>query len=371
MILKMTFSIFTPNPLLETSLFSRRRQQLLARPIYDLHHQRTDRYMTYNALIPTQLRVPAGIRSQSSTNRQAMITMHCAIRATAFALAALSSCAAGFTTSSSPALARKLACSNPHSSVTSTSALSHAGTTPPNQYHSPTAFALHSVGKSKPNTSSLGKGDANIAGLSVPLLYALASAGLVYKSCRATGLADKVILLASAALSLFNISNADRKRLIAANKANQSSFGIGTISTTEEVDVAEQKRYAAERFKAALLIKTLGQVLGIMRMIMDQTPAGGAALFMTTQIIYFAIGGGKYRHADDGQLDPIEERLVLGASTTYAMFTLTALAAGRLPSGTVGKGIATIVYCFGCLTGAFDGIMSLFFGGRLHGRRAR
>lgn len=204
------------------------------------------------------------------------------------------------------------------------------------------------------------------------MLYALASAGLVYKSaCRATGLADKLILLASASLSLFNLSNADRKRFIAANKANHASFGIGTISTTEEVDAAEQKRWAAQRFTSAFLIKTRGQILGILRMIMDKTPTGGAALFMATQIVYFAAGGGKYRHTDDGQLDPIEERLVVGASTTYAIFTLAALASGRLAPGTIGKGIATFVYCLGCLTGAFDGIMSLFFGGRKAGRRAR
>lgn len=299
--------------------------------------------------------------------------MHSAMRATTVAIAALSSCTAGFTTGSSPALARKPACSNPHSSVTSTSAPSFT-TSPHNQHHGPTAFALHSVGKSQPNTSQSSKREGNFADLSVPVLYALASAGLVYKSaCRATGLEDKLILLASAALSLFNLSNADRKRFIAANKANRTSFGIGTISTTEEVDAAEQKRWAAQRFTSALIIKTLGQILGIMRMVMDQTPAGGAALFMATQIIYFAIGGGKYRHTDDGQLDPIEERLVVGASTTYALFTLAALASGRLASGTVGRGIATFVYCFGCLTGAFDGIMSLFFGGRKAGtgRRAR
>ena len=106
-------------------------------------------------------------------------------------------------------------------------------------------------------------------------------------------------------------------------------------------------------------------------MMIDQSPGGGAALFMATQIIYFVVGGGKYRHMDDGQLDPIEERLVVGASTTYAIFTLAAFASGRLAPGAVGKGIATFIYCFGCLTGAFDGIMSLFFGGRKAGRRAR
>ena len=299
-------------------------------------------------------------------------TMHNAIRATTIAIAALSSCIAGFTTGSSPALARKPACSNLHSSVTSTSAPSPFTTFPHNQHHGPTAFALHSVDKSKPNTSQPSKRDGHFANLSVPALYALASAGLVCKSaCRATGLEDKLILLASATLSLFNLSNADRKRFIAANKANRASFGIETISTTEEVDAAEQKRYAAQRFTSALLMKTFGQILGIMRMVMDQSPACGAALFMGIQIIYFAAGGGKYRHTDDGQLDPIEERLVVGASTTYAIFTLAALASGRLAPGTVGKGIATIVYCFGCLTGAFDGIMSLFFGGRKAGRRAR
>ena len=290
--------------------------------------------------------------------------MHSAIRATTFALAALSSCTAGFTLGSSPALARKPACSNSHSSVTSTWASSPFTTTPHIQYHSPTTFTLHSVGESRPS-------DGHFANLSVPVLYALASTGLVYKSFRATGLADALILLASATLSLFNISNADRKRLVAANKASNASFGIGTISTIEDVDAAEQKRYASQRFKSAMLMKTFGQILGILRMILDQTPAGGASLFMATQIIYFAYGGGKYRHTDEGQLDPIEERLVIGASTTYAMFALAALASGRLASGTVGKGIATFVYCFGCLTGAFDGIMSLFFGGRKAGRRAR
>ena len=300
--------------------------------------------------------------------------MHSALRATTVAIVALSSCTGGFTTGSSPALARKPACSNPHSSVTSTSAPSPFTTSPHSQHHGPTAFALHSVDKSKSNAnaSQSSKRDGHFANLSVPALYALASAGLVYKSvCRVTGLADKLILLASAALSLFNLSNADRKRFIAANKANRASFGIGTISTTEEVDAAEQKRHAAERFTSALLMKTFGQILGIMRMVMDQSPAGGAALFMGIQIIYFAAGGGKYRHTDDGRLDPIEERLVVGASTTYAIFTLAALASGRLAPGTVGKGIATFVYCFGCLTGAFDGIMSLFFGGRKAGRRAR
>ena len=299
-----------------------------------------------------------------------MNTMHSAMRATTFALAALSSCTAGFTLGSSPALARKPACSNPHSSVT-TWASSPFTTTPHTQYHSPTTFTLHSVGESRPSASQSSKSDGHFADLSVPVLYALASTGLVYKSFRVTGLADALILLASATLSLFNISNADRKRLVAANEASNASFGIGTISTIEDVDAAEQKRYASQRFKSAMLMKTFGQILGILRMILDQTPAGGAALFMATQIIYFAYGGGKYRHTDEGQLDPIEERLVIGASTTYAMFALAALASGRLASGTVGKGIATFVYCFGCLTGAFDGIMSLFFGGRKAGRRAR
>jgi hypothetical protein len=205
-------------------------------------------------------------------------------------------------------------------------------------------------------------------GLSVPALYALTSAGLVYKSLRAITVSDASILMATAALSLFNLSSADRKRFLSASKASTTSFGIGTISTIEEVDAAEQKRYAAQRFITSLVVKTFGQALGMIRMIVDPTPGGGAALFMATQIIYFGIGGGKYRHTDDGQLDPIEERLVVGAGVTYALFTLAALASGRLASGTVEKGIATFVYCFGCLTGAFDGIMSLFFGGRRAGR---
>lgn len=297
--------------------------------------------------------------------------MHSSLRAIATTLAVLSSNAAGFATGSSPSPVRKPACSIPHSSVL-TSTSSPLGTTPHNQYHGrPTTFALHSLGNSGPNASMSSKSDGNLAGLSVPVLYTLASAALVFKSYRATALADKLILLASAALSIFNLSNADRKRFMAANKANRSSFGIGTLSTTEEVDAAERKRYETQRFSSALLIKTLGQILGILRMMIDQSPGGGAALFMATQIIYFVVGGGKYRHKDDGQLDPIEERLVLGASTTYAIFSLAAFASERLAPGTVGKGIATFIYCFGCLTGAFDGIMSLFFGGRKAGRRAR
>lgn len=99
-------------------------------------------------------------------------------------------------------------------------------------------------------------------------------------------------------------------------------------------------------------------------MILDVStnPSGGAALFMMTQVVYFIVGGGRYRHNDDGTLNPIEDRLVVGASTTYGLFTVAALVAGRTALDSVARGVATAIYCLGCLTGAFEGAMGIIFG---------
>lgn len=202
--------------------------------------------------------------------------------------------------------------------------------------------------------------------LIVPLLYSFASLALIYKSytTQVTNLPDAALYVSTAALCLFNISNADRKRLAASHIANSQHLGLGTISIPEQIDEAEAKRYAAQCYSSALAVKTFGQILGLLRMIRDRNPSGGASLFMATQVVYFVVGGGKYRHTDDGDLSPLEDRLVVGASSTYGIFTLAALVAGRAAVGSTTRGVGAGIYCFGCLTGAFDGVMSIMFGSR-------
>lgn len=194
----------------------------------------------------------------------------------------------------------------------------------------------------------------------LPILYTSASAALIYRATLTTNAVDASVLYATAALSLFNLGPSDNKRIASAKRADKRYPPAVNGK-------AKQQRHAAKTWRSTVRIKTVGQLLGILRMCLSSSPVGilkGASNVMLANVCFFLAGGGKTRHDNNGNYDPMLPKVTLSVLLIDTVLSLSALIAAKSAVGTGRRAIGAGIFVFGATMGTLEGIASLLFSGK-------
>jgi hypothetical protein len=196
----------------------------------------------------------------------------------------------------------------------------------------------------------------------LPAAYLSASAALLYRAAVTRTYTssnvgvDTAVLVATAALSVFNLAPMDNARLASAKRADQryppASSGL-----------AKQRRQAAKTWGSTVRIKIAGQLLGLVRMASAKSGFGvmrGAAIVMGANMAFFLCGGGQAIHDSDGAPAPMPAQLALTVLTIDTVLTAAALLAASAPIESTRRAICGGVFAAGTLMGALEGVATLF-----------
>jgi hypothetical protein len=148
------------------------------------------------------------------------------------------------------------------------------------------------------------------------------------KARAATCATDKIVLLAFSALSFLNLSQSDNARLKSAKLACKKTL---VISMDTGKDEASKEALA---FRRAVRLKIVGQVVGLVRMVLARESRGlmrGAAFLLGSSFLFLANGGeGSVHHDAQGNWKPLEEQVAeKKLNATAVLFVLAALAGFR------------------------------------------
>jgi len=162
----------------------------------------------------------------------------------------------------------------------------------------------------------------------LPFVYTGFSGALLVKARAATCATDKIVLLAASALSFLNLSQSDNARLKSAKLACKKTLAISMDTGKEEASKE------ALSFRSAVRLKIVGQVVGLVRMVLARESRGlmrGAAFLLGSSFLFLANGGeGKFHHDSEGNWKPLEEQLSeQKLNATAVLFVLAALAGFR------------------------------------------
>jgi len=160
----------------------------------------------------------------------------------------------------------------------------------------------------------------------LPIIYTSASAALVYQAKQTTSKLDAAFLLATSALTLFNLGPTDNKRLISAKRANANN--PPAVS-----GIAKQRRQFAKTCRSTVRIKIVGQLIGLAMMICNNgnIKLRGGAMIMGANMAFFLCGGGGAVHNIRGDHEPLPSGLTRFILMIDIILTLSALFAARAP----------------------------------------
>lgn len=192
----------------------------------------------------------------------------------------------------------------------------------------------------------------------LPIVYTSASAALAYQAKLATSKGDAAFLLATSALTLFNLGPTDNARLISAKRAD--------INNPPAVSgVAKQRRQAAKTWQSTVRIKLVGQLMGLSWMIHNCFKGNvngqlrGGAMVMGANMAFFFCGGGGTVHNARGDHEPMPSGLTKSILMIDTILTLSALLAARAPIDSGRRAIFRGIYIAGVSMGALEGLAGL------------
>jgi len=162
----------------------------------------------------------------------------------------------------------------------------------------------------------------------LPIIYTSASATLAYQAKQTASKVDAAFLLATSALTLFNLGPTDNKRLTSAKRAD-------TNNPPAVSGIAKQRRQAAKTCRSTVRIKIVGQLIGLAVMICNKgninSQLRGGAKIMGANMAFFLCGGGGAVHNIRGDHEPLPSGLTRFILMIDTILTLSALFAARAP----------------------------------------
>jgi len=181
----------------------------------------------------------------------------------------------------------------------------------------------------------------------LPVAYTSLSGALLYRAAGAATKADRAVLVATAALALFNLGPTDNARLASAKRACKKSSPPSEVART---------------WRRAVRVKLAGQIIGLTWMTFSRCGVGvmrGAAAVMASNTLFFLCGAGKAMHDDEGEHVRMPRGLSITVLTIDAALTGAALAAAAAPVGTTRQGVGAGIFAGGAVIGALEGIAQL------------
>uniref|UniRef100_A0A6U3QYH9 Uncharacterized protein n=2 Tax=Ditylum brightwellii TaxID=49249 RepID=A0A6U3QYH9_9STRA len=189
----------------------------------------------------------------------------------------------------------------------------------------------------------------------LPIAYTGASIALLNKAVKAapqTSKAEMAVLLATSALSLFNLGPSDNENLTGAKRAYKKT-------APSVAGKAKQERQAALTWRKVVRIKIVGQIIGLTRMVAAKTTEGvmqGGAILMGSLVLFFLAGAGRSRHDGEGAWIPIPSNVSTMATSIDATLCYAAFVASRSPVDSTKFIVAASIYSVGTAIGALEGI---------------
>jgi len=178
----------------------------------------------------------------------------------------------------------------------------------------------------------------------LPIVYTSASAALVYQAKQTTSKLDAAFLLATSALTLFNLGPTDNKRLISAKRAD-------TNNPPAVSGIAKQRRQFVKTCMSTVRIKIIGQLLGLAMMICNKgninSQLHGGAMIMGANMAFFLCGGGGAVHNIRGDHEPLPSGLTRFILMIDTILTLSALFAARAPLESSRRAVYMGIYIAG------------------------
>jgi hypothetical protein len=189
----------------------------------------------------------------------------------------------------------------------------------------------------------------------LPVAYTSASVFLVYRATKISSKVDMAVLVATAALTFFNLGPTDNARLASAKKADKNTPPASSGKS-------KQLRQTAKTWRSAVNIKLIGQLLGLARMASAKTGFGvmrGAAIIMGANMAFFLCGGGGAVHDKDGAPAPMPANVKTMVLTVDTTLTVAALVAASSPVDSTRRLVSGGIYAVGALIGALEGVANM------------
>jgi len=190
----------------------------------------------------------------------------------------------------------------------------------------------------------------------LPVAYSGASAALLFRATKAVTKADKAVLIATAALSLFNLGPTDNARLASAKRADKRYPSCTPPS---------EYRKNALKWRSLVRIKLVGQLVGLIWMAATKKSVGimrGAATVMATNMIFFLGGAGGAMHDKDGVAAPMPASKSRGLLTIDTVLTVVALVAASSPLDSARYAQCAWIFASGAAIGGLEGLAVLIAG---------
>lgn len=183
----------------------------------------------------------------------------------------------------------------------------------------------------------------------LPFLYTGFSGALLYKAKTVVSDADKIVLVAMAALSFFEFGRSDNVCLGSAKAACKKTMAI-SAETRKEVPSGN-----ALQWRRAVRLRILGRVVGLSRMALARGSPGlwkGAALVLVGSLFFLVNGGGGDAfHDDDGEPNPLpKEDAAKKLNATFVLFVAMVAAGVQAQTAPVRWWAALLGTAFGLVT---------------------
>lgn len=185
----------------------------------------------------------------------------------------------------------------------------------------------------------------------LPVAYSGASAALLFRATKTVTKADKAVLIATAALALFNLGPTDNARLASAKRADKRYPPCTPPS---------EHRKNAIKWRSLVRIKLLGQLVGLVWMAATKTSVmRGAATVMAANMCFFLFGAGGAMHDEDGVAAPMPASKSRGLLTIDTILTVAALVALSSPLDSTRYVRCAGIYAGGAAIGGLEGLAVL------------
>jgi hypothetical protein len=183
----------------------------------------------------------------------------------------------------------------------------------------------------------------------LPFLYTGFSGALLYKAKTVVLDADKIVLVAMAALSFVEFSRSDNVYLASAKAACKK-----TIAISAETGKKEPSGNAL-KWRRAVRLRILGRVVGLSRMALARDSPGlwkGAALVLVGSLSFLVNGGGGDAfHDENGEPNPLpKEDALKKLNTTFVLFVALVAAGVQARTAPVRWWAALLGTVFGLVT---------------------
>lgn len=143
----------------------------------------------------------------------------------------------------------------------------------------------------------------SLSGRVLPATYKSCASLLAIRAVMTPVIMEKGILGAAAALSVLDF-------------APRASAGFASAKAACAFSVPPSA--SALRWRLAVRVKTLGQILGLSWMALGDNMFFGAAATFAAKLSFWALGGGSSSHDDDGAAAPLSDEVVSGKATEDA-----------------------------------------------------